>query len=197
MQLWRGERHVLRGVSFAVQAGQALHVCGPNGAGKTTLLRVACGLLHPEEGSVSWNGADIRASGSGFLASLAYLGHEPALKGDLTAAENLAFDIGLRHAVDAPQVAATLADLGVADCADLPCRVLSAGQRRRVALSRILLTGAQLWILDEPFTNLDAASCERISAALAQHLARGGLALVAAHQGLNLQAGSVARLELQ
>jgi heme exporter protein A len=197
LQLWRGERHVLRGVSFALQAGQALHVCGPNGAGKTTLLRVACGLLHPEEGAVTWKGGDIRAAGSVFLSALAYLGHEPALKGDLTAVENLRFDIGLRHAVRDGALHATLAELGVPDCADLPCRVLSAGQRRRVALARVLLTDAPLWILDEPFTNLDVASSERISAALAAHLRRGGCALVAAHQGLNLPAGVVTRLELQ
>lgn len=196
IHLWRGERHVLRNVSFAMEEGTALHVRGPNGAGKTSFLRVVCGLLYPEEGSVTWNGRDARAVDSGFLDNLAYLGHEPALKGDLTAAENLRFDIGLRHRVDEQHLSSTLHAFGVEDCADLPCRVLSAGQRRRVALSRVLLTGARLWILDEPFTNLDTASSERIAEALSAHLQRGGLALVAAHQGLVLSAGRVETLEL-
>lgn len=196
IHLWRGERHVLRNVSFAVGEGTALHVRGPNGAGKTSFLRVVCGLLYPEEGSVTWNGKEARAGDSGFLDNLAYLGHEPALKGDLTAAENLRFDIGLRRAVDERQLLSTLRAFGVEECANLPCRVLSAGQRRRVALSRVLLSGAKLWVLDEPFTNLDTASCDRIAEALSVHLQGGGLALVAAHQGLNLRAGNVEALEL-
>lgn len=197
LHLWRGERHVLRGVSFNVDRGQALHVRGANGAGKTSLLRVVCGLTLAEEGSVTWNGVDTRRAPAEFLNAMAYLGHDTALKGDLTAVENLRFEIGLRHAVDAQRLHATLKSLGVDECADLPCRVLSAGQRRRVALSRLLLTDASLWILDEPFTNLDAASSELISQFLSAHLSNGGLAMIAAHQELRLNAGQVIPLELQ
>jgi heme exporter protein A len=196
LHLWRGDRHVLRGVSFAVRAGEALHVAGPNGVGKTTLLRVVCGLLQAEEGEVLWNGT--RASGGNpeFLEALAYLAHDTALKGDLTSSENLFFSVGLRRSIDGAEIAAILDELGIPDCAHLPCRVLSAGQRRRVALCRVLLSRAPLWILDEPFTNLDDASTAQITAALARHLEHGGLALIAAHQGLNLDSNFVRRLEL-
>ncbi len=196
LHLWRGERHVLRGVSFELRSGTALHVRGPNGVGKTSLLRTACGLLHPEQGTVRWNGADIRVA-EDFLERLAYLGHDGALKGDLTVNENLRFEIGLRRRVDESQLSAALARFAVEECAELPCRVLSAGQRRRVALCRVLLSGAQLWVLDEPFTNLDTSSTERIADELATHLQNGGMALVAAHQELQLRAGRVARLELR
>ena len=196
LHLWRGDRHVLRGVSFALGAGEALHVAGPNGVGKTSLLRVVCGLLSAEEGEVSWNGVPTRDANLAYLAALAYLAHDTALKGDLTAVENLHFSVGLKRSVSAQQIAAILGDLGVADCAHLPCRVLSAGQRRRVALCRVLLSEARLWILDEPFTNLDASSTAHVSETLARHLAQGGLALIAAHQGLSLHNGNVSRLEL-
>ena len=196
LHLWRGDRHVLRGVSFALGAGEALHVAGPNGVGKTSLLRVVCGLLSAEEGEVSWNGVPTRDANLAYLAALAYLAHDTALKGDLTASENLYFSVGLKRSITATQIAAILTELGVADCADLPCRVLSAGQRRRVALCRVLLSEARLWVLDEPFTNLDASSTAHVVETLAQHLAQGGLALIAAHQGLTLRAGKVKRLEL-
>lgn len=196
LHLWRGDRHVLRDVSLAIHPGEALHVWGPNGVGKTSLLRVICGLLQAEEGGVTWSGVSIHEANSEFLAALAYLAHDTALKGDLTALENLRFSVGLRRAVTDAELRAMLVDLEVEQCADLPCRVLSAGQRRRVALARVLLSRAPFWVLDEPFTNLDAASSDRITAALGEHLERGGLALVAAHQGLNLRAGSVTRLGL-
>jgi len=196
LHAWRGDRHVLRGVSFRVQRGEALHVFGPNGSGKTTLLRVICGLLHAEEGEVFWQGVPTTENNGEFLSTLAYLAHDTALKGDLTALENLRFSVGMKRSVADSALRAMLGELGVADCADLPCRVLSAGQRRRVSLCRVLLSQANLWVLDEPFTNLDAASTQRVSEALAAHLHTGGLAIVAAHQGLNLDGGVVTRLGL-
>lgn len=196
VHLWRGERHVLRGISFEIHRGEALHVWGPNGAGKTSLLRVVCGLLHPEEGEVRWNGSPIGAANSEYLAELTYLAHDTALKGDLSAIENLRYSVGLKIAVDDQQIESMLTDLGVQECARLPCRVLSAGQRRRVALGRVLLARARFWVLDEPFTNLDAASSAYVSTAIARHLDSGGLALIAAHQGLQLQSGVVNQLGL-
>jgi heme exporter protein A len=182
VHVWRGERHVLRGVSLQLSAGELLHVSGPNGTGKTTLLRVMCGLLRPESGVVSWRGTAIAQVRTEYHQALAYASHEPALKGDLTALENLRFMVGLRRRVAAHELHAVLERTGVADCADLPARVLSAGQRRRVAMARVLACGAPLWLLDEPYTNLDAAGSLLLSSLLEEHVAAGGLALVVAHQ---------------
>jgi heme exporter protein A len=186
VHVWRGDRHVLKGVSLTLAPRQLLHIRGPNGAGKTTLLRVACGLLRPEQGEVRWGGEPISRIRLEYQAVLAYASHEPALKGDLTALENLRFAVGLKRRVRAQELRAHLEQTGVAACADLPARVLSAGQRRRVAMARVLAMGAALWLLDEPFTNLDTAGVELTSALLRAHVQSGGAALVAAHQTLNV-----------
>ncbi len=181
LHLWRGDTHVLKGVSFALQAGECLQVTGTNGAGKTTLLRALSGLAQPEEGQVRWCGHPIGKDLSAYHGSLAYLGHDNGLKGDLTAFENLRFGVGLRRRVEP----------GVAAQRDLPLRQLSAGQRRRVALSRLRLLAAPLWILDEPTANLDVAGQNLIESLLCTHLEAGGMAVVATHQAL---AGLGARL---
>jgi len=195
VHVWRGDRHVLKGIGLQLHPGQLLHLSGPNGAGKTTLLRVICGLLRPEQGVIAWLGNSIAKIRSDYQASLAYAAHDPALKGDLTALENLRFSIGLRRRVAGPELRASLEQVGVGACADLPVRILSAGQRRRVAMARVLAAGAKLWLLDEPFTNLDAAGAELMSQLLAEHVRHGGLVLVVAHHELKL-AGEVRRLEL-
>jgi heme exporter protein A len=195
VHVWRGDRHVLKGVSVALAARELLHVSGPNGTGKTTLLRVVCGLLRPEQGAVSWLGKSIASVRSEYQAALAYASHEPALKGDLTALENLRFAVGLKRRVTAADLRAGLERTGVAACADLPARVLSAGQRRRVAMARVLAMSASLWLLDEPFTNLDAAGTALLSGLLQEHVQQGGLALVVAHHDLKLDC-NVRRLEL-
>ena len=133
VHVWRGERHVLHGVSFELRGGELLHVIGANGAGKTTLLRVACGLVTPEEGVVRWGGEDIRRDPCAYQASLSFAAHEVALKADLTAVENLQFSVGLKRRADRVELVRSLERTGAADYADLPARVLSAGQRRRVA----------------------------------------------------------------
>src|SRR5215469_12008383 len=155
LHLWRGERHVLRGVRFALDAGACIEVTGVNGAGKTTLLRVLCGLIFPEEGRVLWNGADVRLDLSSFHATLAYLGHEPPLKADLTARENLRYWIGVRRRLADGELDAALARVGADSWCDRLVRTLSAGQRRRVALAGLALLIVPLWVLDEPTTNLD------------------------------------------
>ncbi len=193
---WRGERHVLRGVGFALAPGELLHVAGPNGTGKTTLLRVACGLSQAEEGDVLWRGQSIANLGSEFFWDLAYVAHDAGLKGDLTARENLRYAAGLRFATGDAEVSSALATLKVDSCADLPTRALSAGQRRRAALARLLIAAVPLWILDEPLTNLDAAGATLVLELISQHLASGGMALIAAHGELNLRLGRVSRLEL-
>jgi heme exporter protein A len=186
VHVWRGDRHVLRGVSLTLQPGELLHVSGPNGTGKTTLVRVVCGLLRPESGGVSWRGRSIADCRADFQGALAYASHEPALKSDLTALENLRFLVGLKRRISAADLKACLARTGVADCADLPSRVLSAGQRRRVALARVLASSAALWLLDEPYTNLDASGTQLLSKLLEEHVGSGGLALVVAHHALNV-----------
>ncbi len=189
VHVWRGDRHVLRGVSLALDPGELLHVSGPNGAGKSTLLRVVSGLLRPEQGSVSWRGTAIAAEKAPYHRALAYASHEPALKGDLTALENLRYTVGMKRRTSDGELTAALARTGVADCAELPARVLSAGQRRRVAMARVLAFRASLWLLDEPYTNLDAAGSRLISSLLEEHIAAGGLALVVAHQHLDTAVG--------
>lgn len=186
IHVWRGDRHVLRGVDIDVFPGEVVHVAGPNGTGKTTLLRVLAGLLPAEEGTVGWRGHSIREDRDDFNGNMAYLGHENALKGDLTSFENLHFSVGMRRELDAKEIEETLGRLGILRCRDLPARVLSAGQRRRLAMSRILLLGADLWILDEPFTNLDVSGVELFSALIGDHVAAGGMSILAAHQGLKV-----------
>jgi len=195
VHVWRGDRHVLKGVSLRLAAHELLHVTGPNGTGKTTLLRVASGLLRPEQGQVTWLGRPIASARAEFQSALAYAPHEPALKGDLTPLENLHFMIGLKRRVQAAELQAHLVRTGVGECADLPVRVLSAGQRRRVAMARVLASRAPLWLLDEPFTNLDRAGSELLSLLLAEHVNAGGMALVVAHHDLNI-AATLRRLEL-
>jgi heme exporter protein A len=195
VHVWRGDRHVLQGVSTQVRGGELLHVSGPNGTGKTTLLRVVSGLLRPEQGQVTWLGQSIDSHRTEYQAALAYAAHEPALKGDLTALENLHFAVGLKRRSKPQELRGALERTGVAACADLPARVLSAGQRRRVSLARVIAMQASVWLLDEPYANLDAAGSELVSGLLQDHVAAGGLALVVAHRELAL-ACNVRRLEL-
>lgn len=182
LHLWRGDRHLLRGVSFTLNAGELLQVVGPNGVGKTSLLRCAADLLPVESGEIEWRGVSVRRCRENFHQSLAYLAHASALKADLTAVENLYYEVGLRRTVSRTELREMLARLQIPHCADLPVRSLSAGQKRRVAIARILLTRANLWILDEPVTNLDAAAVALFEQCMAEHLRAGGLILTAAHQ---------------
>jgi heme exporter protein A len=196
LHLWRGERHLLRGISFALHAGELLQVVGPNGVGKTTLLRCAAGLLPPESGDVYWCGKSLAGDRDACHQQFAYLAHVNALKADLTALENLHFGVGIRRQVATSVLRDTLERLQVGHCADLPVRSLSAGQKRRVALARIFLTQAPLWILDEPVTNLDTAGIELFERSMAQHLADGGMILTAAHLLLLKGQPGVRTLEL-
>jgi len=196
LHLWRGDRHVLRGVTFNVEPGQCALLTGRNGAGKTTLLRAVAGLLDPEEGQVSWRGAPARASRDAFHSELAYLGHEPALKGDLTGRENLRYSIGIRRAVDDAEITAALARTGASSFGERLVRMLSAGQRRRIALAGVLLANALLWLLDEPTTNLDADGQQLVAELAADHLARNGLIVAAVHHSLPLPPERLVGIEL-
>ncbi len=193
---WRGDRHILRDVSFVLRAGEFLKITGPNGVGKTTLLRVICGLLPAESGEIDWCGRPVRDSRDQFNSQLAYLGHPNSLKADLTARENLKFLAGLRQELTARDVDGALERVGILSRGDLPARSLSAGQKRRLALARLLLAEASLWVLDEPVTNLDAAGVSLVEDLVQDHVSRGGLALAAAHQRLLDDSPSLRRLEL-
>ena len=197
LHLWRGDRHVLRGVSFAANPGQCVLLTGKNGAGKTTLLRAIAGLLDPEEGQVTWRGAPARQTRDAFHSELAYLGHEPPLKGDLSAHENLEFTIGIRRAVSRTEIDAALARTGAQSFADRSVRMLSAGQRRRVALAGVLLTKTALWLLDEPTTNLDADGQQLVGALIDEQVGRGGIVVAAVHHTLRLTNGNAVDLVLE
>ena len=197
LHLWRGEKHLLRGVSFSLAAGELLQLVGPNGVGKTSLLRAACGLLPIESGDILWRGQTIERVRDDFHTNVGYLAHTNALKGDLTAQENLHFELALRVPVSASAITEQLNALGIGHCAQLPARVLSAGQRRRLALARVLLGKSPLWILDEPTTNLDAAGIALIEQLLSQHLQTGGAVLTAAHHGLLTGHSATRTLELR
>lgn len=186
----RGDRAVFAGLSFAVPAGAALVLTGANGAGKSTLLRILAGLLRPVEGAVLWNGHDVAADPAAHSRRLRYLSHLDALKPALTVAENLAFFAALHGGAVGPALAA----VGLEALAELPARVLSSGQRRRLALARLALGPAPLWLLDEPTTGLDAASVERLAPMLAAHRAAGGIVVAATHLPLPLPEARELRL---
>jgi len=196
LHLWRGERHVLRGVHFILARGSCLELCGANGSGKTTLLRTLCGLMYPEEGRVLWNGQNVRRDLPAFHAALAYLGHEPPLKADLTARENLHYWIGVRRQLRPEELAAALARVGAGEWCERQVRTLSAGQRRRVALAGIALLPVPLWLLDEPTTNLDTEGRELVGELIREQLARGGMVVAAVHHGLPQSVRNLTRLEL-
>lgn len=196
LHLWRGDRHVLRGLSFSAGFGEAMHVRGPNGTGKTTLLRTLAGFLWPEEGELYWMGGPIAKDRDGYAAALAYLGHENAMKFDLTPRENLRYMAGVRHAVADTDIDAAIDRLGITGQRDLPFRSLSAGQKRRAAMARVLLMRAKLWLLDEPFTNLDVDGVRELSTVIAEHVRAGGMAILTAHAELDLPGARVRPLVL-
>jgi heme exporter protein A len=196
IHVWRGDRHLLKSVSFELRAGELLQIAGPNGIGKSTLLRVVCDLLPCESGEVWWDGQPIHKQRGVYAEATVYLAHLNALKNDLTALENLRYSVGLRVSVREDELLATLEALGIRACADLPVRALSAGQKRRLALARVRMSKARLWVLDEPTTNLDAAGAQMVETLVREHLAGGGAAIAAAHHFLLQGEASTRKLEL-
>ena len=194
----RGDANLFSGLDFKLTAGMLLRVSGANGSGKTSLLRALCGLLMPSAGEVCWNGENVRSLREEYWKHLAYIGHADALKGDLTAEENLAFGCALSGlSVSAQRIREALASLGLAGREHLPARALSQGQRRRTALARLALADAlPLWILDEPFAALDPAAVERVQSLASSHIARGGMVVLTTHQEARIEARSAVDINL-
>ena len=183
----RGGRPLFAPQSFSLDAGEALHLEGDNGVGKTSLLRMVCGLAPAASGEVRWGGKDIADERQAFMRDLLYLGHNLGLKDELSAVENLRVASVLAgHPIGHEQALQALQAQGLGSRSHLPLRVLSQGQKRRVALARLQLSKARLWVLDEPFVALDTLAVLALQQVLRQHLAQDGLLLFTSHQAVDL-----------
>ena len=193
----RGGRQVFDRLSFALGAGELLALTGRNGSGKTTLLRALALLVRPAAGTVRWQGADVTAEPETWRGRLAWLGHLEGLKGDLSVRENLLVAERLRGAPPAEdRLDGVLVAFDLLALVARPVRTLSAGQRRRVALARVMLSQAPLWLLDEPLNALDAPAQAAFRLSLQTHLAAGGLAIAATHADLGMPAARALELGL-
>jgi heme exporter protein A len=206
----RGDRTLFESLSVRVTDSQLLYVTGSNGSGKTTLLRTICGLARPALGDIRWNGKSTRALGDEYRSCISYVGHHDGVQGELTPVENLkayhcisrnaplsSLQTSLRGgATSSDNFDDVLSRLGLAPYRSFPAKILSQGQRRRLALARLLVANKPFWILDEPFTALDVRSCRLISDLLADHLKRGGMAVISSHQDFDIPGSTPARVDL-
>lgn len=183
----RGQKPLFEGVSFDLSCGSWLHLEGGNGVGKTSLLRILCGLAPASQGQVLWRGLAIADPASAFRSERLYMGHQLALKEELSALENLLFEAAIAgQSLSHQEALDALAEQGLRGREHLPLRVLSQGQKRRCALARLRPGQVPLWLLDEPFVALDAAAVERLRAQLSRHVALGGAVLYTSHQPVQL-----------
>jgi len=194
----RGERLVFSGLSFEVGEGTALLLTGPNGSGKTSLLRLMAGLLRPAEGEFRWNGVPVADDPDGFRLALRYVGHADAIKPTQSVADDLGFWSSWRGGDDgaSERHVAALHTFDLAHLAETPCRFLSAGQRRRLALARLIAAPAPLWLMDEPTVGLDRNSLAALEGAIAAHCSEGGIAIIATHQDIAVPRPAELRLEV-
>ena len=193
----RGDRSLFSEINFSLLPGTLLQVHGANGSGKTSLLRIICGLVDPASGEVRWQGTNIRSLDEEYSKAIAYLGHRNGIKEELTPLENLRVSCGLCGApVSAESARNALEQVDLKNQKDLPARFLSEGQKRRSALARLIAGDASLWILDEVLASLDTAATALVRSLIENHLSKGGIAVVATHQDLNVSTGSFQRLEL-
>ena len=193
----RGTRRLFRDLNFSAAAGELVELRGPNGSGKTSLLRIVCGLATPASGEVCWKGKNIRTLAEQYFRDVAYLAHQNGVKDELSAYENLRVSSGIAgRSLAKSEAIDSLTRVGLADRLHLPARVLSAGQRRRLALARLLSLKCRLWVLDEVLTSLDDAAMQLAREFINQHLKEDGIAIIATHQDLNLSANRVNRVQL-
>lgn len=194
----RGERQLFNNVNIDVSAGNVLRIVGSNGTGKTSMLRILCGLSMPSDGEVRWNGQNIRSNREEFNQQLTYLGHAAAIKDDLLAWENVAIAATLSgQSISEDEACEALDQMGLEQAVDLPARVLSQGQRRRVALARLkFCMHTSLWILDEPFVALDKAAVIQLQTTMNSHLKNGGMIIFTTHQEIELSDGCQKTVDL-
>lgn len=193
----RGEHQLFAGLNFKLAAGELLQVQGENGSGKTTLLRALCGFISPNAGEIRWNGNNIRELECEYFADLVYLGHANAIKDELNALENLRISSALSGCDVSNSVAiSALRRMGLRGRETFPVKVLSQGQRRRVALARLLVNKAPLWVLDEPLAALDVGAVALMQELIAEHLAGNGMAIFTTHQALDVAGVETRRLTL-
>lgn len=193
----RGDRRLFSHLAFSLEQGELLHLHGHNGSGKTTLMRAVCGLITPSAGEIRWQGKNIRKQRDEFARDLVYIGHKNATKEDLTGTENLRVACRLDGLpVTEKQAWEALERMGLRGHEDLPVQVLSQGQKKRVALARLLLNRSPLWILDEPFIALDKAAVALLQSLIQGHLDAGGMVLLTTHQDIPLTSGQIKQLQL-
>lgn len=193
----RGERTLFSDMNFQLQFGQLLLVQGGNGRGKTSLLRLLCGLAQPLGGEARWRGQPIGKAREEFHREMAYIGHVNGIKDDLTPLENLRLSAALAgRKLDEYTAEQSLIKLGLERCLDLPARVLSFGQRRRVILAGLITAGALLWILDEPLTGLDVHGVVLVEGLLRDHVTGGGMVVMTTHQPLSLEGVTTVPLQV-
>lgn len=190
----RGGRSLFSSLSFKVERGHALILRGPNGSGKTSLLRIIAGFLTPDEGDFCWGGVEGKAAVSALQENIHLIGHLTALKPILSVAENVALWAAL-HGGNG-QTTEALHAMGLAELAELPVHFLSEGQKRRTALARLMAFQKPIWLLDEPLAGLDAASADRLMEAITGHLSNGGIAVIATHQLLQMDAALQSELRI-
>ena len=182
----RDDSCLFSGVNFSVDAGDILQIEGANGSGKTTLLRLLTGSLQSSAGNIAYLGQPLSQCRYNYLSDMLYIGHQPAVKLNLSAEENLRWMIATSAQSNALSIKDALTQVGLAGYSDIPCYALSAGQHRRVALARLLISEARLWYLDEPFTSIDKQGVAFLQSCLQQHVAAGGAVILSTHQDLAL-----------
>ena len=197
LECMRGDRRLFSGLSYEVALGSLLHVHGPNGSGKTTMLRALAGLVLPEDGEILWNGENVRRARDEYFRDMIYFGHHYGLKFELSGFENLkTFSRLSGFDISGAEVEKAMRRMGLARCVDLPVKVLSQGQKRRVALARLLLQPAKLWILDEPFTALDVGAVDLLQGMIQAHVAAGGVTILTTHQEVSIPADKLQHIHL-
>ncbi len=197
MECVRGDRRLFRDVNFSLAPGTLVQLTGANGSGKTSLLRILAGLMTPERGKINWQGKDIRALAEDYCRDLTYIGHRNGVKEELSSVENLLIASGVAGSeCSNAEAVNALQHMGLAGREYLPARLLSEGQRRRSALARLLTGDTTLWLLDEVFASLDEAARALVESVISEHLAKGGIAIVATHQELHIGNGVFRHLEL-